>query len=86
MKIPIVYKTPEEALSVIQPDNRVYLHGSAQTPTCLLRALPSQASRLKNVELVSITVYGDLYVDKPAYAGIFLGTVGIRTGWPLSSF
>jgi acyl-CoA hydrolase len=71
MKIPIVYKTPEEALSVIQSNNRVYLHGSAQTPTCLLRALPQHAHRLQNVELVSITVYGDLHVDKPEYAGIF---------------
>ena len=71
MKVPIVYKTAEEALSVIQSGNRVYLHGSAQTPTCLLRALPSHAHRLKNVELVSITVYGDLHIDKPEYAGIF---------------
>ena len=71
MKIPIVYKTPEEALSVIQSNNRVYLHGSAQTPTCLLKALTTHAHRLKNVELVSITVYGDLHVDKPEYAGIF---------------
>jgi acyl-CoA hydrolase len=71
MKIPIIYKTPEEALSVIQSNNRVYLHGSAQTPTCLLRALPSQANRLKNVELVSITMYGDLQVDKPEFEGIF---------------
>jgi acyl-CoA hydrolase len=71
MKIPIVYKTPEEALSIIESNNRVYLHGSAQTPTCLLRALTKHAHRLKNVELVSITVYGDLHVDKPEYAGIF---------------
>jgi acyl-CoA hydrolase len=71
MKIPIVYKTPEEALSVIQSNNRVYLHGSAQTPTCLLRALTKHSDRLRNVELVSITVYGDLHVDKPEYAGIF---------------
>ena len=71
MKIPIVYKTPEEALSVIQSNNRVYLHGSAQTPTCLLRALTKHADRLRNVELVSITVYGDLHIDKPEYAGIF---------------
>jgi len=71
MKIPIVYQTPEEALSIIESNNRVYLHGSAQTPTCLLRALTKHAYRLKNVELVSITVYGDLHVDKPAYAGIF---------------
>jgi len=71
MKIPIVYKTPEEALSIIESNNRVYLHGSAQTPTCLLKALTKHAYRLKNVELVSITVYGDLHVDKPEYAGIF---------------
>ena len=71
MKIPIVYKTSEEALSIIQSNNRVYLHGSAQTPTCLLKALTKHAHRLRNVELVSITVYGDLHVDKPEYAGIF---------------
>lgn len=71
MKIPIIYKTAEEALSVIQPGNRVYLHGSAQTPTYLLKALKSHAPRLRNVELVSITVYGDLQVDKPEYEGIF---------------
>src|SRR6187402_1434144 len=71
MKIPIVYKTPEEALSIIESNNRVYLHGSAQTPTCLLKGLAKHAHRLKNVELVSITVYGDLHVDKPEYEGIF---------------
>ena len=71
MKIPIVYKTAEEALSVIQSGNRVYVHGSAQTPTYLLKALTKHAHRLKNVELVSISVYGDLQVDKPEYAGIF---------------
>src|SRR5262245_16432373 len=71
MKTPIAYKSAEEALAIIQPGNRVYVHGSAQTPTCLLRALKDQAHRLKDVELVAITVYGDLYVDKPEYAGIF---------------
>jgi acyl-CoA hydrolase len=71
MKIPMVYKSAEEALAVIQPGNRVYLHGSAQTPTYLLKALTAHAHRLKDVELVSISVYGDLQVDKPAYAGIF---------------
>ncbi|HET9747301.1 MAG TPA: acetyl-CoA hydrolase/transferase C-terminal domain-containing protein [Chitinophagaceae bacterium] len=71
MRIPIVYKSAEEALAVVQPGNRIYLHGSAQTPTFLLRALKDHAYRLKDVELVSITVYGDLQVDKPEYAGIF---------------
>ena len=71
MKLPVVYKSAEEALSIIQPGNRIYIHGSAQTPTCLLRALASHAHRLKNVEIVSITVYGDVQLDKPEYEGIF---------------
>ena len=71
MKTTIAYKSAEEALSLIQSGNRVYVHGSAQTPTYLLRALKHHAHRLKNVELVSITVYGDVQVDKPEYTGIF---------------
>lgn len=71
MKIPIVYKTAEEALSVVKPGDRVYVHGSAQTPTLLLKALAGHSSRLKDVELVFISVYGDIQVDKPEYAGIF---------------
>lgn len=71
MKIPIVYKTAEEAISIIQPGNRVYIHGSAQTPVCLLKELAKQAQRLKNVELVFISVYGDIEVNKPEYAEYF---------------
>lgn len=65
MKIPVVYKSAEEALSIIQSGNRVFVQGSAQTPTCLLRELAKQAPRLNDVELVFITVYGDIHVDKP---------------------
>lgn len=71
MKIPVVYKSADEALSVIQPGSRIYVHGSAQTPTFLLQELAKQAGRLYNVELVSISVYGDIHVDRPEYAGIF---------------
>lgn len=71
MKVPVIYKTAEEALSIIQSGNRIYVHGSAQTPTYLLKALTNHAYRLKNVELVSISVYGDIQIDKPEYEGIF---------------
>lgn len=71
MNFPLQYKSASEALSIIQPGNRVYVHGSAQTPTFLLKALAAEAGRLRDVELVSITVYGDVHVDKPEYAGIF---------------
>jgi len=66
-----VYKTAEDAVSIIESGNRVYIHGSAQTPNCLLKALAKQAYRLRDVELVFITVYGDILVDKPEYADSF---------------
>jgi len=71
MKVPISYKSVEEALAIIQSGNRVFVQGSAQTPTCLLKELARQAGRLNDVELVFISVYGDIYVDKPEYVKSF---------------
>ncbi len=71
MKIPFTYKTAEEALSVIQSGNRVFVQGSAQTPLYLLRELGKQAPRLQDVELTFITVQGDIELDKPQYANSF---------------
>jgi acyl-CoA hydrolase len=71
MKVPVHYVSPKEALSVIQSNQRIYIHGSAHTPTFLLKHLAAEAPRLRNVEIVSISVYGDLFVDKPAYRESF---------------
>ena len=71
MKTEIKYKTADEAVSVIGSGNRVYVHGSAQTPTHLLTAVAKQADRLRNVEFVFITVYGDIQIDKPEFADSF---------------
>ena len=71
MKIPIEYKTAEEALNIIQSGNRVFVQGSSQTPTCLLKALTKHAPRLRDVELVFVTVFGDIHVDRPEYADSF---------------
>jgi acyl-CoA hydrolase len=71
MNIPLTYKTGDEAVSIIQSGNRVYIHGSAQTPTHLLKAVAAQADRLKNIEFVFITVYGDIQIDKPEFADRF---------------
>lgn len=67
----VKYVSPEEALSVIQAGHRVFVQGSAHTPINLLHALARQAPRLKDVEIVCISVYGDLEIDKPQYEGIF---------------
>ena len=71
MKIPVNYRTPEEAISLIQSGDRVYIHGGAQTPVCLLSELARQSNRLNDVELVFISVYGDIEVCKPEYANHF---------------
>jgi acyl-CoA hydrolase len=71
MILPLTYKSPAEALSVINSGNRVYIHGSAQTPLHLLNELANQSGRLKDVELVFISVYGDIKVDNPIYADSF---------------
>ncbi|WP_298355930.1 acetyl-CoA hydrolase/transferase family protein [Runella sp.] len=71
MRPKISYVSPQEALPCIQSGNRIFVHGSAQTPTYLLKHLAQEASRLQDVELVSITVYGDVFVDKPEYQGHF---------------
>ncbi len=67
MKVDIKYVSPQEALSVIKSGDRVFLHGSAQTPVYLANELAKEAYRLKNVEIVSISVYGNLDVCKPEY-------------------
>lgn len=65
---PIIdYISAQEALSVIRSGNRVFIHGSAQTPVYLVNELAKQARRLSRVELVSISVYGNLDVCKPEY-------------------
>jgi acyl-CoA hydrolase len=71
MRPPIHYSTPEAALEIIQSGHRVFIHGSAQTPSFMMKHLAAQAHRLHNVELVNITVYGDMVVDKPEYEGHF---------------
>ncbi|MBN8677119.1 MAG: acetyl-CoA hydrolase/transferase family protein [Chitinophagales bacterium] len=61
------YVSAEEALKIIQSGQRVFVHGSACSPTYLLQKLSEQASRLRDVELVSISLYGDAHVDKPEF-------------------
>jgi acyl-CoA hydrolase len=55
----INYTTAEEAVKCIQPGNRIFIHGSAATPVCLVRALQKRYTELYDVELISITTLGD---------------------------
>ena len=61
------YVSAEQALQIIQSGQRVFVHGSANTPIYMLQQLAEQAPRLHNVELVSISLYGDVSLDKALY-------------------
>jgi len=71
MKLNIKYVSACEALSVIRSGHRVFVHGSAMTPVYLLNELAKESGRLRDVEMVSITIHGDIDVCKPEYAGNF---------------
>ena len=68
---PFQYVSAKEALSVIQSNYRVFVHGSACTPHYLLHELAKEAGRLNNVEIVSITLRGNIEIDKPQYQQAF---------------
>jgi acyl-CoA hydrolase len=57
--------TYTDALSHIQSGMRVFIHGSASTPTYLIEKLAERGPELRNVELVFISVLGDFPLAKP---------------------
>lgn len=61
----------EEAVKIIQTGQRVFVQGNAATPLHLLHALEKRAGELRNVELVCLSVLGDLGVNKPEYSESF---------------
>lgn len=67
----INYVTVEEAASIVKSGDRIFGHGSACTPNVFYDELARQASRLKNVEMVSITQQGNVEIAKPEYKDSF---------------
>lgn len=67
----IRYTTAEEALQCVQSGNRVFVHGSACTPLHLLHSLAKRKDSLRHVELVFISIYGDILLDRPEYDDAF---------------
>ncbi|MDO4225615.1 MAG: acetyl-CoA hydrolase/transferase C-terminal domain-containing protein [Bergeyella zoohelcum] len=65
------YVSAEEAVSLIKSGDRIFAHGSACTPNILLSEMARQADRLRNVEIVSITLQGDVEIAKPEYKDSF---------------
>jgi acyl-CoA hydrolase len=68
---PFSYVSLEDAVNIIQPGHRVFVHGSACTPLPVLHEMARQHERLKGVEVVSITFRGDIMIDRPEYYDSF---------------
>jgi acyl-CoA hydrolase len=66
-----MYTTAEEAVKIVQSHNKVFIQGSAATPVHLVKALQARHGELTNIELISISVLGDLDFDLPQYRKSF---------------
>ncbi|WP_144602470.1 acetyl-CoA hydrolase/transferase family protein [Algoriphagus algorifonticola] len=67
----INYTTATEAVQLVQSHQRVFIHGSAATPTTLLYALADRKKELRNVEIVAITTLGPMPLVEPDCKGSF---------------
>ncbi len=65
------YTAASEALQVVKSGQRVFIQGSAATPLHLVRALTARASELRNVELLSISTFGDDLFSDPVLGESF---------------
>lgn len=59
------YVTPKEAVKLVKNGDRVFVHGSAATPISLINSLFARAGEIENVEIVSISTFGNIDWDKP---------------------
>ncbi len=60
----ILYQKAEDAIQAVHSGDRVFVQGSAATPTLLLTELFKRKKQLENVELVSISTLGELHLDE----------------------
>ncbi len=61
----------EDAVKIIQPGNRVFIHGSAATPVHIIDALQRRHKELIDVEIISITTLGNTNFNNPDYKDSF---------------
>jgi acyl-CoA hydrolase len=64
-------KTADEAVKIIKSGSRLVIHGSAATPLVLTEALGRRAHELQKVEIVNISLYGDLKLNLDKYPDSF---------------
>lgn len=58
-------KTPAEAIQYVNNGQRVFVHGSAATPSSLVGALLDRAGEITGIEIVAISTLGELDWNRP---------------------
>lgn len=58
-------KTPAEAIQYVKNGQRVFVHGSAATPSSLVGALLDRAGEITGIEIVAISTLGELDWNRP---------------------
>lgn len=66
-----MYTKAEDAVKLIKPGNRVFIHGGAATPHYMLKEVAKRSKELWNVELVSISLQGDAILTDKKYRDSF---------------
>ncbi len=61
----------EAAVSLIQTNDRVFVHGAAATPTPLLHALAGRATDLRNVQTIHLHLEGPMPLAEPGLEASF---------------
>ena len=67
----IQYTSVEEAVKMVKSGDRVFTHGSAATPLYVLNKLLKRAGEINNIELVSISTFGDIEWKEPGVTDSF---------------
>lgn len=61
----------ETAVSFVESGMRVFVQGSAATPHYLLKALANRATELTGVEIIAISMLGEVHIQQPAFSNSF---------------
>ncbi|MCX5800813.1 MAG: 4-hydroxybutyrate CoA-transferase [Candidatus Eisenbacteria bacterium] len=61
----------EEAVSVVQSKNKIYVSGNAATPLTIIKALAGRRDELHGVEVTHVLLLGDDPLSKPEMEGHF---------------
>lgn len=75
-----MYQDIKSALGIIKSGDRVFLQGSAATPVALIKELFAQKDRLKNVEIVSITLQGIEFREEDIDGHFFINSLFVSQG------